>query len=196
MTDFTLSSGNYCRPYWTPFPPERQMKLSTGMSSNIMYIGAVVGLDVNSTAFRDCIVPSSMTSNTIVSTAIVGIAAMRPDDPSNKGLGITSTTPGANGPGFVPVWEANPVFEFRAHTRNGLLNSTIVGEAKELLWDSTLNILLVNVGASCVSNVGAPVVVTRLLDNVGDSGGAVVFRFMSKDVRSSLSTTRFLAFFP
>jgi len=195
MTDFTLSSGNICRPFKSPFStfPMRQMKLSTGMSSNIMYIGACVGLDVNSTSFQDAIVPSSLTSNTVVSTAIIGIASMRPDDPSNKGLNITSTTPGV--PGLVPVWDANPMVEFRAHTKNGLLNSTIVGQPHELLWDSTLNILLVNVGASCIGGAGSHVIVTSLIDAAGDSGGAVAFRFCPRSVTSSLSTAKFLALY-
>lgn len=162
----------------------RSIALSTGISSNTINVGQVVGLDVNSTAFQNCIVPSSLTSNTVVSTAIVGIAAE-----NSTALG------GKNAQGtVVPVWDANPNVEFRCRTRNGLLNSTIVGQAHSLLWDSTLKIHYVNVGASCATTP-VSVIVTDLIDNSGDSGGIVAFRFCAKDPTSSLSTANILAFY-
>lgn len=187
MTDFALSSGNHCRPYFCPWgaTPIRNMPISTGISSNRIFVGAVVGLDVNTATNGHAIVPSSQTSNTIVSTAIVGIAA---EDPSARS---STTTYGT----VIPVWDANPNVEFRAHTRNGLLQSSVLGQAKDLLWDSTLNILLVNVGASCLGTPLPAVIVTKLIDAVGDSGGAVAFKFCAKSPTSSLSTGRILAFY-
>lgn len=187
MTDFTLSSGNYCRPYWTPWGAEvtRNMPISTGISSNRIFIGAVVGLDVNTATNGQAIVPSSQTSNTIVSTAIVGIAA---EDPSARSSTTTAFT-------LIPVWDANPMCEFRAHSRNGTLQSSLIGQAHDLLWDSTLNILLVNVGASCLGTAQPKIIVTKLIDAVGDSGGAVAFKFCAKDPTSSLSTGRILALY-
>lgn len=177
MTDFVLSSGNIMKPYRSPWGafPTKGMALSTGISSNVIRIGMVVGLDVNSTAYQNCIVPSSLSSGTIVSTAIVGIAAESPGAVNgNSGVGST------NSQGTVcMVWEANPNVEFRANTRGGLLNSTIVGQEKNLDYDSTLNIVLVNVGAGALATAQPRVVVTGLLDASGDSGGAVVCRFIN-----------------
>jgi hypothetical protein len=187
MADITPTAGDYIRPHRSPWGnfATRGFPLSTGISSNAIALGAVVGLDVNSTAYRNCIVPSSMTSNTVISTAIVGIAAESASAPSS------TNTQGS----IIPVWEANPQMEFRARTRNGLLNSTMVGEPHDLLWDSTAKIHLVNAGASSFASTPVRVIVTELLDNVGDSGGAVAFRFPTMDVTSSVSTAHILAFF-
>lgn len=190
MADITPTGGDFFRPHMSPWgsPQIRTMALSTGISSNIIYIGTVVGLDVNSTSYRNCVSPSSLTSNTVVSTAIVGIAA--------EGPGASATSPSStNVQGtLIPIWDANPSIEFRGRTRNGLLNSTIVGEVKDILWDSTLHIHLVNVGASSLSAPAPRVLITGLLDNSGDSGGAVTFKFITKDITSSLSTNSLLAF--
>ncbi len=75
------------------------------------------------------------------------------------------------------VWEANPMVEFKAWTRFGLLTSTIVGTVRDLTRDSTLNIDLVHLGASSLATPANSVIVTGLIDNPGDSGGAVTFRF-------------------
>lgn len=192
MTDITLSSGDIIRPWKSPFGahPIKDMKLSTGISSAIIYQGMVVGLDVNSTAFQDCIIPSSVTSNAIVSTAIVGVAAdgfdnaLHPSNTNNKAQGTV-----------IPVWEANPLCEFRGRTGHGLLNSTMVGQVKGIFRDSTLNIDLIECGASSLATPANRVVITGLLDNSGDSGGAVTFRFITNDPNSSVSTSRCLAFF-
>lgn len=193
MTDFVLSAGNTMRPWRSPWGsfPIRTMKLSTGISTLIIRVGTVVGLDPNSTSFADCIVPSSQNSSlaTLVSTAIVGVAA---EGPGAAGGNPSSTNTQGT---LCQVWEANPLVEFRAHTRNGLLNSTCVGQAKELVWDSTLNITLVNIGASSLATPQPRVLITELVDNSGDSGGAVLFKFLTRDITSSLSTANLLAFF-
>ncbi len=190
MTDITPTAGDYIRPHSSPWgsPHIRHSILSTGISSQIIYIGSVVSIDVNSTQFRNCIIPSSLTSNTVVSTQIVGVAA--------EGPGANATSPSStNVQGTViPVWDANPSCEFRARTRNGLLNSTLVGEVHDILWDSTLHIHLINVGASSLSAAAPRVLITGLLDNSGDSGGLITFKFIPRDVTSSLSTANLLAF--
>lgn len=195
MTDFTLSSGSYMRPFRARNGgafPIRQMGLSTGISSNIIRVGTIVGLDQNTTNGASLIVPSSVTSNALVSTCVVGVAA---EGPGAAGGGPSSTN--ATGT-LIPVWEADPQVEFRAHTKNGLLNSTLLGQFKEVLRDTTLNIDLINVGASCLTTPINHVLITQLIDAAGDSGGAVAFRFVPREAgtaTSSLSTGRRLAFF-
>lgn len=188
MADITPGASDYVRPHRSPWGafPMRGMPLSTGISSNAIYVGQMVSLDVNSTAYQNCIVPSSLTSNTIVSTANVGFAA-------DSSTGLSNANNIGQG-AMYPVWEANPMVEFRARTRNGLLNSTLVGQPHSILWDSTLHIHLVNVGASSATTP-VNVIITELIDNSGDSGGAVVFRVPARDVTSSLSTANILAFY-
>lgn len=182
MTDFVLSSGNTIRPHRSPWGayPVRTMKLSTGVSSNQIYIGSVVGLDQTaaSTAFGDCVQKIAQSSRSLNPAAgsIVGISAETPSSSvPGSGFNLGSTTPGAQG--SIVVWEANPNVEFKAWTRFGLLTSTIVGVIKELTRDTTLNIDLVNLSASSLATPANCVIVTGLIDNSGDSGGAVTFRF-------------------
>ena len=187
MTDIAPGAADFVRPWYSPWGsfPTRTIGLSTGISSNAINVGMVVGLDVNTATNGNLIVPSSLTSNTVVSTAIVGIAAEN------------STALGGKNTQFwqVPVWDANPNIEFRARTRNGLLQSTLVGSNNHsILWDSTNKIHLINVGASSATTP-VNVVITQLLDNVGDSGGAVAFKFVPRDATSSLSTANILAFY-
>lgn len=186
MTDITPTAGDFMRPHRSPWNsfPTRGMPISTGISSNIIYVGAVVGLDLNTSTTGDCIVPSSMTSNTVVSTANVGVAAENPASPSSTNVARST----------IPVWECNPLVEFRARSRHGVLASTNVGAPYTILWDSTLHIHLVNLGASCATTP-VYVTVTELIDNVGDSGGLVAFKFVSKDPTSSLSTANTMAFY-
>lgn len=186
MADFTPGRADFVRPHRSPWGafPVRTMGLSTGISSAVINVGMVVGLDVNTATNSNLIVPSSLTSNTVVSTAIVGIACEN------------STALGSQNAQFtqVPVWDANPSIEFRARTRNGLLASSLVGsKTHSILWDSTLRIHLINAGASSATTP-VNVCITELLDNVGDSGGAVAFKFIPRDATSSLSTANILAF--
>lgn len=180
MTDFVLSSGNTMRPHrspWGAFPLVGR-KLSTGISSRMIFVGTVVGLDSASTAFMDCIQPVVQTSGSLNPAAgqIVGVAAESASTGvPGTGLNILSTTPGTQG--TIMVWDAHPSVEFKAWTRFGLITSSIVGQAKELTRDSTLNIDLVNLRTSSLATPAACVIITSLIDNSGDSGGAVTFRF-------------------
>lgn len=197
MTDIALSSGNIMRPYRSPWGsfPVRNMACSTGVSTNIIRLGQLVGLDVNSTAFQNCVLPSSLSSACVVSSAIVGIAAEAPGLNLSPPMGGTMTSTSPGGTPVIPVWEANPNVEFRVNTRKGLLNSTMVGQPRDLEWDSTLNIHLVNAGASPLTTPILRVVVTGLIDNVGDSGGAVSVRFLTRDPSVSTTAARTLAFY-
>lgn len=183
MTDFTLSSGMICRPYRSPWGafPTRGFQLSTGISSNAIVAGRVVALDANTDSNAMQILPSSQTAGVVMSTVIVGIAAESPALPGSTNTRGT----------VISVWEANPMIEFRAQTQGANLLSSQVGKLKALVWDSTLAITKVDLSNSTAINVR--VVVTGLIDNEGDSGGAVSFRFITNDV--STISSPFLAFF-
>jgi len=86
----------------------------------------------------------------------------------------------------ISVWEANPLIEFRAQTQGATLQSSSVGKTKAIVWDSTLTIHKVDLSNSTLINVR--VVVTQLIDNIGDSGGAVAFRFLAQTPPAGDST--------
>ena len=183
MTDFTLSSGMICRPYRSPWGafPTKGYALSTGISSNAIVAGRIVGLDVNTDTNASQILPSSQTAGVVMSTAIVGIAAESPALPGS------TTTRGT----VISVWESNPAVEFRAQTQGAVLASSAVGKLKAIVWDSTLGIHKVDLSNSTAINVRC--VVTGLIDSEGDSGGAVSFRFLTNDI--STVSSPFLAFY-
>lgn len=181
-TNFTLSSGSICRPYRSPWGafPVRSMPISTGVSSLTIHVGQTVILDARTSTCGHRVYANSA-NNPI---GIVGIASESPNKP-----GSTTTVDTE-----IPVWEANPLVEFKAVTKGGTLVSSIVGSARTLEFDSTLNIHWVDLGAS--SAVDNRVIVTELIDGIGDSGGYVAFKFQQTD-RSSTnnSSVAYLAFF-
>ena len=124
MADIALNAGDFVRPWRSPWGafPIRSMKLSTGISSNTVRVGQLVVLDTGSTSYTDSIVPAVQSSGSLNPSAatVVGFAA------ENSTAAGALTAQGT----YIPVWDANPNVEFRARTRFGLLNSTIVGTTK------------------------------------------------------------------
>ena len=181
MTDFVLGTGNTIRPHRSPWGSftVKGFPISTGISSNQIFIGSVVGFDQTSTAFEASITKIGISSGTVNPSAgqIVGIAAENPTAnlSPNAGGALTSTTAGSMP--VISVWEANPMVEFKAWTRGGLITSSVVGTVRDIVRDSTLNIDLIQMGASALATPAKCALVTGLIDNSGDSGGAVTFRF-------------------
>jgi ATP/ADP translocase len=146
-------------------------------STMALQLGRVVGLDVNTATNSHRILGSSQTGGMVVSTAIVGICA-------EASTGAQDTE--------LPVWEANPNVEFRANVSTGLaLTSSNIGTKYALSWDSTRNIHLVAVTNSTAAV--QRVVVTGFIDSLGDTGGAVSFKFLTRTEVGS--TDNCLAFF-
>lgn len=179
MTDFVLGSGDFIRPFRTPWGAThtKSIRVSTGVSTQVIRVGQTVVLDASgSTSFRDCVVPCAVSSATLnpAANTIVGVAA---ETPSVTNL---STSPG--GTQMISVWDANPMQEFRARTRFGVITSSIVGTLKELGRDSTLNIDVVMLNVSSLATPVPAVIITQLLDSPGDSGGAVAFKFISSNL--------------
>lgn len=170
MADFTLSSGSIMRPYRSPWGafPIRHMPLSSGISSATIALGQIVGLDATTGTNTHQIVPSSLTAGVVMSTAIVGVAAESPNLPGS------TTTKGTE----IPVYEANPFVEFRANTQGAALASSHVGETRAIVFDSTLGINKVDLGNSTAVNCRA--LITELIDDIGDTGGAVAFKFLTQ----------------
>lgn len=182
MADKTLSSGDFCRPYRSPWGafPTRTLQLSTGISSAAINLGGLIRLDDRSTAVTNRVYQTV----TPIEPLLAGIAAEAVTTPQ----AAASVT-------HIPVWEANPMVEFKAVTKNGTLQPEHVGSGKALAWDSTLNLLYVDLGNSSAGD--ARVLVTELIDQVGDSGGYVAFRFLPGDRTSTAAPSSFayLAFY-
>lgn len=174
MADIALNSGDFVRPYKSPWGafPIRTMKCSTGTSTQVIRVGQCVGLDLSgSTGFRDCIIPIGVSSGTLNPSAgqIVGFAAETPS--------VTNLSTAVGAQPVIPVWDANPNVEFRGRTRYGVITSSLVGRITELGRDSTNNIDVVMLNASSLATPANCVIITGLIDNPGDSGGAVSFKF-------------------
>lgn len=188
MTDFTLSSGSICRPLRSPWGafPVRALRTESTMAAAIQ-IGRPVVLLADASSNTDCI--KGVAANTPNYFYIAGIAA----EAVSSGTSSGTLSP------KVSVWEANPAVEFKAVTKGGTLGSSLVGSRRSLVFDSTLNIAWVDVTGSTAADWR--VIVTDLIDSVGDSGGYVAFRFVQSlagNVASSValtSTTPVLAFF-
>jgi hypothetical protein len=186
MADITLSSGNTCMPFRSPWGSHnvREFAVSSGVSSAAIRIGRPVTLDYTE---------ADNTSNTMhvkASSAdatfyLAGIAA-----------GSVSGSSAVNGVTTVSVWEANPMLEFKAVTKFGTLQSSQVGLTKTLHWDSSLAIAYVDLSASTAAD--HRVVLTDLIDAQGDSGGYVAFRYIHNSFRQGstlVSSTPYLAFY-
>lgn len=177
MADITLSSGSITEPYRTPWGAfhVRHYGISTGVSSATIFVGSVVTLDASTNGHR------IKRSTAVGAPLIVGIAG-------------ETLSSGAVDVGCA-VYEANPMQEFSAPTKGGVLNDTVVGSARTLQFDSTLNINWVDLGASTAAD--NRVLVTQLIDGIGDSGGRVAFRFLTNFTAPStvVSSNAFLAFY-
>ena len=187
MADFSLSSLSYARPYRSPFGqhPITTRPASTGLSSaGSIAVGQVVALDYRgvSTSFHKVYgVAASSFAQVSTQGPVVGIACSSASAATDHNKSIS-------------IWEANPQCEFKAVTKGGTLESSHVGSPRTLAWDSTLSIAYVDLGASTAAD--NRVIVTDLVDAIGDSGGFVAFRFMTSDYNSTNNSSQhWLAFY-
>jgi hypothetical protein len=189
MADFVLSSASICTPYrapWGAFPKTTRF-VSTGVSSAAIPVGRQVSLDFTEgdASTNQAYVKGSTSAAGAGNFYVVGIAA-------SAASGSTATA----GVTALDIWDCNPNVEFKAVTKGGTLQSSHVGRGKAFSYDSTLQIAYVDLGASTVAD--HRVVVTGLIDAVGDSGGYVSFRYLTQSLTQGstvVSSTPFLAFY-
>ncbi len=187
MADFTLSSGNTCMPFRSPWGSHnvREFAVSSGVSSAAIRVGRPVTLDYTE---------ADNTSNAMhvkASTAVHGTFYL-----AGVATGSVSGSSATNGVTTVSVWEPNPMLEFKAVSKGGTLQSSQVGLTKTLAWDSSLAIAYVDLAASTAAD--HRVILTDLIDAQGDSGGYVAFRFLTNSYRQGstiVSSTPYLAFY-
>jgi hypothetical protein len=159
MADYTISSGDYIRPYRSPWG-QCEVRSAPESTGQTFVYGDVLELDKGVSTGANRVKRGSTTGSTCNSTAIVGIAAQAAS--SNVAQTVTYFT-------------ASPANEFVGRTRGGLLALANVGAGFGLFRDSTKNVWLVDLGNT--QSTSERVIVTELIDQVGDSGGAVAFKF-------------------
>ena len=110
-------------------------------------------------------------ASTITSTSLIGVAA----EPASS---VTDAT--------RIYWPINPQTEFCARTRGSTITSSNIGQAYGLFKDSTKNVCGVDLANQVSTSLR--VVITRLIDAAGDSGGYVGFKFGTPAGTASTNT--------
>ena len=158
MADWVLSSGDYMRPHISRIAGD----LDSGQESTAQsfLVGALLEYDsaVSTSNFR--LKQAVRSASTVTSTALIGVAA----DPASS---VTDRV--------ITYWPISPLIEFKARTRGSTIASTNVGQAYGLFFDSTKNVFGVDLANTASTSLR--VVVTGLIDAIGDSGGYVRFKF-------------------
>ena len=153
MPDYTISSGDYIRPYRSPggSPPLRS---APEAASQVYLTGDVLQM-TDGTVER-----ASTSGSTLTSITIAGVAA----EPASSVTGTKRL-----------YFTARPNTEFWARTRGGVTASSNVGAVYGMFRDSSKNVWLVDLGNA--TSTGGRVIVTECVDSTGSSGGAVAFAF-------------------
>jgi hypothetical protein len=159
MADWAISSGDYIKPYRSPWGQLAVRVAPEGAAATFKY-GDVLELDHGTSTAANRVRKASTSDSTITSTSIVGVAA-----------GPASSVVDAP----VSYFEASPFNEFTARTRGGTLALTNVGLSYGLFYDSSKAVTLIDLGNT--QSTSLRVIVTSLIDAVGDSGGLVTFKF-------------------
>jgi hypothetical protein len=159
MADITISSGDYIRPYRCPWG-QPEMRSGPESTAQTFKYGDVVELDLGVSTGANRIRQASTSGSTITSTAIVGVAAQPASSVVEQ---------------KVSYYSAAPANEFWARSRGGTLALATVGASFGLFRDSSKNVTLIDLGNT--QSTSLRVIVTELVDAVGDSGGAVIFKF-------------------
>lgn len=163
MADYTISSGDYIKPYRSPWG-QCEIRSAPESTAQTFVYGDVLELDKGTSTGANRVKRASTTGSTCNSTAIVGVAAQ------GASSNVAQT---------VSYFAASANNEFIGRTRGGTLALANVGTGYGLFRDSSKNVWLVDLGNAQSTSVR--VIVTELVDQVGDSGGQVVFKFGSHD---------------
>lgn len=190
MAQYVISSGDYCRPFrspWGAFPVRHFQPLSTTPQ---MFQGTLMSMGSSGSSDAHRIVQQVSTGG-LNATMIAGILAET----------VPVFTSSAVTQAAVPVWEANPQVEFKAVTKGGPVGSSHIGMRKALAFDSAKNVHWVDLTASTTTDWRVIItgVLPQLTGNVeGDSGCYVSFRFLThlagqigSTIESSLSLLAF-----
>lgn len=184
MADWVASSHCGFRPYRNPAsaPFTQYYQASTCASTATIRQGQVVTNNtvVSTGGFRVVRAPSSGGNGAnlleVAITSLIGVAAESDtSDGSTTGLATFTNR-------RIGVWHATDETEFIGYLKgNGPANSSMIGTNKAVIFDSTLKIHMIDSTNSTAALVA--VVITDIPDHaIGDTGGPVVFRFLSSNI--------------
>ena len=160
MADFTISSGSYMRIYRTQGADGASLDYGVESTGQSFPRGALLELDVDVSTSSHRLAAATVSASTVTSTSLIGVAG----EAASSAVDATRI-----------YWRITPENEFMARTRGGLLAQTNVGTAYGLFYDSTKAVYGVDLANT--QSTSLRVVVTGLIDAVGDSGGYVRFKF-------------------
>lgn len=160
MADFVISSGDYLRPYRLQGSDAVAIDYGPESSAQSFLTGFLLERDsqVGTSAHRLRVALRS--NSTVTSTSLIGVAA----EPASSVQDATRI-----------FWRIDPSVEYMARTRGSTITSTNVGLAYGLFFDSTKNVYGVDLANK--ESTSLRVIITGLIDQVGDSGGYVRFKF-------------------
>ena len=187
MADIVLTSGMLCRPYRSPWGafPSRTMAVSSGVSSAAIYPGSILTLD-----YADAAAQTSNAGTVKASTGTAAVPTFYIAGISGQGASGSTATQQVT---KVTFFEANPMVEFKAVTKGGVIASSNIGITRKLTWDSTLNIAYVELAASTAAEHRVVITENCPKDGgaspLGDSGGFVAFRFLQSITGAIQGTT-------
>ena len=160
MADFVISSGDYMRIYRTQGADGASMDFGPESTGQTFVRGSLLELDVDVSTSSHRLAEATVSASTVTSTSLIGVAAEAASSAVDRNR---------------IYWRITPENEFMARTRGGTLAQTNVGVAYGLFYDSTKAVYGVDLANT--QSTSLRVVVTGLIDAVGDSGGYVRFKF-------------------
>jgi hypothetical protein len=181
MAQWTLNAGCYFRPFrkFESSPRIRSFQCSTCASTATIKAGYVVTSDtvVSTGGLRLVRAPSSGGQGAnlfqVGITSLIGIAA-EADTSSGSTAGLSDPNVRK-----IPVYLADGNTEWLGYCKgNGVIGSTMVGEQKAIIFDSTLQTYFIDSTNSTAALMA--VTITDVPDySLGSTNGPVVFRFLS-----------------
>ena len=179
MAQWTLTAGHYMRPYrsFKAAPTIRHFQCSTAASTALITTGMPVTSDTNvaTSAFR-IVRPKIASSNSqmeIAITSLIGIAA------DNDTSGGTTSGLANLSNRKIPVYVADGQTEWIGWCAGaGVVDSTMIGQTKNIIWDSTLKTFFID-STNSTSALNAVTIVDIPEYAINSTNGPVIFKFLS-----------------
>jgi hypothetical protein len=174
MAQYTLNASHYMRPYRSQkaAPQIRHFACSTAVSTARVTVGMPVTFDtlVGTACFR-IVRPKIASSNSQMEIAITSLAGIAAETDATAVSTAAGTT--------IPVYIADGQAEWLGYCYGaGVVASTMIGQQKLVVWDSTLKTFFIDSTNSTVAM--AAVTITDIPEYaLNSTNGPVIFKFLS-----------------
>lgn len=201
MADKLNSSASIIRPVYSPLgsPQIRSFQASTCAATSVIRAGDIVSNNtvVTTGTFRIVRAPTSGGGGSnqleVLTQSLIGVAlADDTSDGSTTGLGADGRHTGNR---MIPVAIADGHTVFEGFPKTGgaaaapAAMSSMIGNSYPVVYDSTLHRYFIDSTNSTVAD-NRVVVVDVPTHSIGDTGGAVYFKFLSTQVNRAISLPR------